>query len=58
VTENLRVSAILGELLTLMVDTALGPPNAPDDTRRAGWRARLEWWARSVRQAYRRHPWD
>jgi hypothetical protein len=57
VTENLRVSAILDELLTLMVDTALGPPNAPDDTRRAGWRARLEWSARSVRQAYRRHPW-
>ena len=40
-----------------MVDTALGPPNAPDGTRRAGWRAGLEWWARSVREAYRRHPW-
>ena len=45
------------ELLTLMVDTALGHPNAPDDARQAGWRAGLEWWARSVREVYRRHPW-
>jgi AcrR family transcriptional regulator len=52
-----RYVASKDELLTLMVDTALGPPNAPDGTRRAGWRAGLEWWARSVREAYRRHPW-
>jgi AcrR family transcriptional regulator len=45
------------DLLTLMVDTALGPPDIPDETRGAGWRARLEWWARTVREAYRSHPW-
>lgn len=45
------------ELLTLMVDTALGPPEVPDRVRRSGWRAGLEWWARNVRQAYLRHPW-
>jgi AcrR family transcriptional regulator len=45
------------DLLTLMVDTALGPPDIPDEMRRAGWRAGLEWWARNVLQAYSRHPW-
>jgi AcrR family transcriptional regulator len=52
-----RYVASKDELLTLMVDTALGPPDLPDKQRRAGWRAGLEWWARSVRQAYSRHPW-
>jgi AcrR family transcriptional regulator len=43
------------ELLTLMVDTALGPPPAPD----AGdWRAGLTGWALGVRAAYRRAPWS
>jgi AcrR family transcriptional regulator len=43
------------ELLTLMVDTALGlPPEAPlgED-----WRAGLTRWAVGVRTAYQRHPW-
>jgi AcrR family transcriptional regulator len=44
------------ELLTLMVDTALGPP-PPAQDRPAGWRPGLQWWARSVRGAYARHPW-
>jgi AcrR family transcriptional regulator len=44
------------ELLTLMVDTALGPapPPAPDED----WRAGLTRWAVGVRVAYRRHPWS
>jgi AcrR family transcriptional regulator len=43
------------ELLTLLVDTALGsPPQAPpgDD-----WRSGLTRWAVGVRTAYQRHPW-
>ncbi len=42
------------ELLTLMVDTALGPPPEPADE---DWRAGLTRWALGVREAYRRHPW-
>jgi AcrR family transcriptional regulator len=44
------------ELLTLMVDTALGRPpaaNHPEDD----WQAGLTRWAVGVRAAYRRHPW-
>ena len=43
------------ELLTLMVDSALGsPPQAP---RAEDWRAGLIRWAVGVRTAYQRHPW-
>jgi AcrR family transcriptional regulator len=43
------------ELLTLMVDRALGsPPEAPPDE---DWRAGLIRWAVGVRAAYQRHPW-
>ena len=52
-----RYVASKDELLTLMVDAALGPPNVPDSITTSGWRAGLEWWARTVREAYRRHPW-
>lgn len=45
------------ELLALMVDTGLGPPDVPPEVRRAGWRTGLQWWATSVRDAYRSHPW-
>jgi AcrR family transcriptional regulator len=44
------------ELLTLMVDAAMGPPpgpREPDD----GWRAGLTRWAVGARAAYRKHPW-
>ena len=51
-----RYVAAKDELLTLMVDTALGPPPAapPDED----WRAGLTRWAAGVRAAYRRHPWS
>ncbi|MGO9899672.1 MAG: TetR/AcrR family transcriptional regulator [Solirubrobacteraceae bacterium] len=52
-----RYVASKDELLTLMVDTGLGPACVPADVRAAGWRAALAWWARSVREAYGRHPW-
>jgi AcrR family transcriptional regulator len=42
------------ELLTLMVDTALGPPPEPAP---GGWREGLTQWALGVRDAYRLHPW-
>jgi AcrR family transcriptional regulator len=50
-----RYVAAKDELLTLMVDSALGtpPPPAPDED----WRAGLRRWALGVWQAYRRHPW-
>jgi AcrR family transcriptional regulator len=53
-----RYVASKDELLTLMVDTGLGPARVPPHIREAGWRAGLEWWARSVRDAYGRHPWS
>jgi AcrR family transcriptional regulator len=43
------------ELLTLMVDKALGTPPIPSDQE--DWRAGLTGWALGVRAAYRRHPW-
>lgn len=51
-----RYVAAKDELLTLMVDTALGPPPgaAPVDH---DWRAGLRHWAVGIRDAYRRHPW-
>jgi AcrR family transcriptional regulator len=43
------------ELLTLMVDTALGsPPSLPHP---GGWRAGLTAWCDALRDAYRRHTW-
>jgi len=44
------------ELLTLMVDSALGSP--PDPAPGADWRAGLTRWALGVRSAYQRHPWS
>ncbi len=51
-----RYVAAKDELLTLMVDTALGPPpgSVLDQT---GWRAGMTAWAEGVRAAYLRHPW-
>ncbi|HUJ35934.1 MAG TPA: TetR/AcrR family transcriptional regulator [Solirubrobacteraceae bacterium] len=50
-----RYVAAKDELLTLMVDSALGtpPPARPGED----WRAGLTRWALGVRDAYRRHPW-
>jgi AcrR family transcriptional regulator len=45
------------ELLTLMVDTALGAPPSSQDSS-PDWRAGLTRWAVSVRAAYYRHPWS
>jgi AcrR family transcriptional regulator len=45
------------ELLTLMVDTALGPPPQPGHLDE-DWRSGLARWAVAVRDAYRRHPWS
>lgn len=44
------------ELVDLMIDTALGPPPVLDPEL-AGWRPRLETWARAMRHVYDRHPW-
>ncbi len=50
-----RYVAAKRELLTLMVDSALGfPPPAQEGE---DWRAGLARWAVGVRDAYRRHPW-
>jgi AcrR family transcriptional regulator len=46
------------ELLTLMVDTGLGPPPADLRAGASGWREGLTRWAHSVRAAYRGHPWS
>jgi AcrR family transcriptional regulator len=44
------------ELLTLMVDAALGtPPEVPRPDQ--DWRAGLTEWAWAVGESYRRHPW-
>jgi DNA-binding transcriptional regulator YhcF (GntR family) len=51
-----RQVASKGELVLLMIDTALGEesfPEVPPD----GWRARLEMAARVQWVSYRRHPW-
>jgi AcrR family transcriptional regulator len=52
-----RYVAAKDELLTLMVDTALGPPPPADDGE-DDWRAGLTRWAVGLRDAYRRHPWS
>ncbi|WP_017555904.1 TetR/AcrR family transcriptional regulator [Nocardiopsis baichengensis] len=44
------------ELVALMADTAVGPCPAPQDPH-AGWRARLEEWARRLLAAFLDHPW-
>jgi AcrR family transcriptional regulator len=49
-----RYVAAKDELLTLMVDTALGPPPLPEP---GGWRIGLTAWCDGLRDAYRRHPW-
>jgi AcrR family transcriptional regulator len=52
-----RYVASKDELLTLMVDAALGPPpRAPDSAE--DWRAGLTRWAVSLLDGYRRHPWS
>jgi AcrR family transcriptional regulator len=50
-----RYVAAKDDLLTLMVDGALGspPPALPGE----GWRSGLTRWAVGVRTAYQRHPW-
>ncbi len=50
-----RYVAAKDELLTLMVDTALGP--APPLPASGGWRAGLTAWCDGLRDTYRRHPW-
>ena len=50
-----RYVASKDELLTLMVDSALGPP--PTLPGVGGWRAGLTAWSDGLRDAYRRHPW-
>ncbi len=52
-----RYVAAKDELLTLMVDTALGPPPQPDDGE-TDWRAGLTRWAVGLRDAYRRNQWS
>jgi AcrR family transcriptional regulator len=52
-----RYVASKDELVTLMVDTALGPPASPPDGDREGWREGLTRWALGVRTAYRKQPW-
>lgn len=42
------------ELLTFMTDAAPGPP---PELPAAGWRPRLETWARALRDVYYAHPW-
>jgi AcrR family transcriptional regulator len=50
-----RYVAAKDELLTLMLDTALGPP--PPLPEPGGWRGGLTAWCDGLRDAYRRHPW-
>jgi AcrR family transcriptional regulator len=51
-----RYVASKDELLMLVVDAATGPPPYVPDAG-ADWRRDLDWWARSTRDAYLRHPW-
>jgi AcrR family transcriptional regulator len=51
-----RYVAAKDELLTLMVDAAIGAPPGGDHPEE-DWRAALTRWAVGVRAAYRRHPW-
>jgi AcrR family transcriptional regulator len=45
------------ELLTLMVDAALGAPPAAIEPA-AGWRVGVTRWAEGLRDAYQRNPWS
>jgi AcrR family transcriptional regulator len=45
------------DLLTLMFDTAIGPPPRIDPADH-DWRDGLTLWAEGIRAAYRRHPWS
>jgi len=51
-----RYVAAKDELLSLMVDTALGSPLEGEQFDEP-WRAGVTRWAVAVRDAYRRHPW-
>ncbi len=51
-----RYVAAKDELLTLMVDTAIGAPPAAVHPAN-DWRTGLTSWAIGIRAAYRRHPW-
>jgi AcrR family transcriptional regulator len=51
-----RYVAAKDELLTLMVDTALGPP--PPLPQPGGWRAGLTAWCDGLRDVYRLHTWS
>jgi len=51
-----RYVAAKDELLSLMVDAALGPP-APDVDPEQDWRARLNDWSWRYHDRLRRHPW-
>jgi AcrR family transcriptional regulator len=51
-----RYVAAKDELLTLMVDAALGTPPMAEDPE-DDWRAGLTAWATGVHDAYGRHPW-
>jgi AcrR family transcriptional regulator len=51
-----RYVASKDELLSTMVDTALGTPPSPQAGE--NWRAGLTRWAEGVRSAYQRHPWS
>ncbi len=44
------------DLVMLMLDVALGPPDFPTDSVES-WRARLERWSRGYLNVLRRHPW-
>jgi AcrR family transcriptional regulator len=50
-----RYVAAKDELLTLMVDSALGPPPAPD--AKADWRMALSGWAWGYHKRLSAHPW-
>lgn len=50
-----RYVATKNELLTLMVDAAIGPPPPPPEG--VGWRAGLSHWAHAVRAAILARPW-
>jgi AcrR family transcriptional regulator len=52
-----RYVAAKDELLTLMVDAALGSPRVADEAEE-DWRSGLTRWAVGLRDAYRRHPWS
>jgi len=51
-----RYVAAKDELLSLMVDAALGPP-APDVDPKQDWRARLSQWSWRYHDRLRQHPW-